>query len=357
MTYKAMKKLIISTIALLGFLVFNSCEDSVGPNVNSNEDSPTLTSHNGGESYVLNQENADENLLTLKWQAPDFGFSAAITYFIELDPDGSDFDNAATLIETNRDSVTLTVQEVNTRLISAGIPSGVQSEINMRIRAHVNDSVEDRISEIFMLAFTPYAVVIDFPEIYVAGGYQSSSGYTADWSPADAPPLTSTEDNDQYEGYVYFSNGGSEYKFTAERNWDNGDWGGSAGSLEAGGSNLVIDDAGYYKMNVNLNDLTFTTLNTTWGMIGAATPVGWEPEQDLQMEYNQADKVWRVTTDLTTGEFKFRANNAWDLDYGDDGGNGTLERGAANISVAEAGNYTVTLDLSSVPYSYSLEAN
>lgn len=356
-----MKKLLLFiTTALVGLLVFTSCEDSVGPNVNSNDDSaPALTSHDGGESFELSEENAEENLLTLTWEAPDFGFPAAITYFVEMDPEGTSFEDPATLIETTQDSVSMTVGEVNSRLIAAGIPSGVESEVNMRIRAHINDDVEDRISDTFILAFTPYTVEIDFPEIYVPGGYQSASGYTADWSPGDAPPLTSVEEDDRYEGYVYFANDGGEYKFTAERNWDNGDWGGSEGSLEPGGSNLSMDQAGYYKINVDLTDLTFSTLRTEWGMIGAATPVGWEPAgDDLQMEYDSAEKVWTVTADLSAGEFKFRANNTWDdIDYGDNGGNGTLDQGGDNIVVDEAGTYTVTLDLGTVPYSYTLEAN
>jgi len=358
MTYKIMKKLILFiTTALIGLLVFTSCEDSVGPNVNSNDDAPILTSHQGGENFVLSEENADENLMTLTWEEPDFGFPAAITYYVEVDPDGADFDNAATLVETSSDSVTLKVSEVNTRLISAGIPADIQSDVNMRIRAHVNADVEDRISETFIFAFTPYTVVITFPKIYVPGGYQSSSGYTADWSPADAPPLTSVEDNDKYEGYVYFANGGSEYKFTAERNWDDGDWGGSAGSLSPGGSNIVIDETGYYKINVDLNQLTYATQKTSWGIIGEAA-AGWDDGDDVAMEYDVENKVWTATTDLTAGEMKFRANGSWDLNYGSDANDGTLQQGSGtNISVAEAGNYTVTLDLSTVPYSYSLEAN
>lgn len=360
MTNNAMKKLIISTIALFGLLVFNSCEDSVGPNVSTNDDSsPTLTSHDGGESFELSEENANEIVLNLTWEAPDFGFPAAITYFVEMDPEGTDFEDPATLIETNQDSVSMTVGEVNSRLIAAGVPSGVESEVNMRIRAHVNDNVEDRISDTFVLAFTPYTVEIDFPEIYVPGGYQSASGYTADWSPADAPPLTSPEENDQYEGYVYFANANSQFKFTAERNWDDGDWGGTGRELEPGGNNLVIEESGYYKINVDLGDLTFSALRTEWGMIGAATPVGWEPQgDDLQMSYDSDTKVWTVTTDLNAGEFKFRANNTWDdVDYGDNGGNGVLDQGGANIVVEEAGNYTVTLNLSTYPYTYTLEAN
>lgn len=352
-----MKKLILSIITIAGLLVLTSCEDSVGPTINTDEDSPTLTSHSGGESYVLSEEDADEDLFTLSWEAPSFGFSAAITYIIEMDPDESDFEEPVTLVETNQTSVTMTVSEVNSRLISAGIASGVESEVNMRIRAHVNANVEDRISESFILAFTPYEVIIEFPEIYVPGGYQGASGYTNDWSPADAPALTSPNENDQYEGYVYFANGASEYKFTAERNWDDGDWGGTTESLSPGGGNLVMDQAGYYKVNVNLNSLTASVLRTEWAVIGAAA-AGWDDGDDVAMEYSVDDKVWRVTTDLSAGEMKFRANGTWDLNYGSDNNDGTLQEGSGtNIVVDEAGNYTVTLNLSAYPYRYSLEMN
>ncbi len=350
-----MKNITISIITIIGLLFFTACEDSVGPTVSSDMDStPVLTSHSGGESFVLNEENADEELLTLSWEAPDFGFQSAVTYIIEMDPEGSEFDDPVTFVETNQTSVTMTVEQVNTRLVSAGITTGVESEINMRIRAHVNENVEDRISESFMLAFTPYEVIIDFPEIYVPGGYQGASGYTNDWSPADAPPLTSAEDNDRYEGYVFFADDGSQYKFTAERNWDDGDWGGSAESLEPGGSNLVMDEAGYYRINVNLNDLTYTTLRTTWGVIGDATG-SWDADQN--MEYDVADQVWRITMDLSAGEMKFRANNDWGLNYGDNAGDGNLQEGGDNIPVDEAGNYTIELDLSGYPYSYSVMQN
>jgi len=350
-----MKNITISIITIIGLLIFTACEDSVGPTVSSDMDStPVLTSHSGGESFVLSEEDADEELFTLSWEAPDFGFRAAVTYFIEMDPEGSDFDDPVTFVQTNQTSVTMTVEQVNTRLVSAGILTGVESEINMRIRAHVNENVEDRISETFMLAFTPYEVVIDFPEIYVPGGYQGASGYTNDWSPADAPALTAFEDEDLYEGYVFFANDGSEYKFTAERNWDDGDWGGSAGSLEPGGPNLAMEEAGYYRINVNLDDLTYSTLRTTWGVIGDATG-SWDADQD--MTYDADAKVWRITMDLSAGEMKFRANNDWDLNYGDNVGDGTLQDGGDNIPVDEAGNYTIELDLSGYPYSYSVTQN
>lgn len=96
------------------------------------------------------------------------------------------------------------------------------------------------------------------PEIYVPGGHQAASGYTADWSPADAPPLVSDNQDDVYTGQVYFATAGVEYKFTAEQNWDNGNWGGADGTLVPDGSNLVIGDAGLYEITVDLNALTYT---------------------------------------------------------------------------------------------------
>lgn len=352
-----MKNLFISILTIAGLLLFTSCEDSVGPTINSSEDAPVLTSHSGGESFELSEDQADEELMTLSWEAPDFGFTAAVTYFVEADMDNSGFENPVTLVQTTQTTVSLTVSQVNSRLISAGLPAGSQSEVNMRIRAHINASVADRISETFMFAFTPYEVVIEFPEIYVPGGYQGSSGYTNNWSPADAPPLTSPEENDQYEGYVYFASDNSEYKFTAERNWDDGDWGGTTESLEPGGPNLVIDQAGYYKINVNLDALSASTLRTEWGVIGAAA-AGWDDGDDVAMEYSIDDKVWRVTTDLSAGEMKFRANGTWDLNYGSDENDGTLQQGSpSNIVVDDAGNYTIELNLSEYPYTYTLIQN
>ncbi|HKL14996.1 MAG TPA: RagB/SusD family nutrient uptake outer membrane protein [Balneolaceae bacterium] len=105
------------------------------------------------------------------------------------------------------------------------------------------------------------------PEIYVPGAHQAASGYTADWTPAEAPPLVSDNQDDIYTGQVYFASSGVEFKFTNERNWDNGDWGGNNGTLEAGGSNLVIGDAGLYEIVVDLNAMTYTVT-----LLEASTP-------------------------------------------------------------------------------------
>ena len=66
-----------------------------------------------------------------------------------------------------------------------------------------------------------------------------------------------------------------------------------------------------------------------------------------------------ITLNLTAGEMKFRANDAWDINFGDDGANGSLEYGGANIAIASAGNYTITLDLKGGggKYTYTVKKN
>jgi len=42
------------------------------------------------------------------------------------------------------------------------------------------------------------------------------------------------------------------------------------------------------------------------------------------------------------GEFKFRANDEWNIDFGDTGADQKVEYGGENITVAEDGDYTIT---------------
>ena len=58
------------------------------------------------------------------------------------------------------------------------------------------------------------------------------------------------------------------------------------------------------------------------------------------MTWNASEGCWQVTTTLTDGEFKFRANADWGINLG--GTVDDLAQDGANISVS-AGTYTVKL--------------
>ena len=64
-----------------------------------------------------------------------------------------------------------------------------------------------------------------------------------------------------------------------------------------------------------IKSLTYKhTLISTLGVIGSATPSGWDADTD--MTYNEEDGSWNLTTNLTDGEIKIRANNDWDINWG-----------------------------------------
>ncbi|SNR39001.1 protein of unknown function [Lutibacter agarilyticus] len=85
-----------------------------------------------------------------------------------------------------------------------------------------------------------------------------------------------------------------------------------------------------------------------WGIVGSATPNGWGGP-DIPMTFNVDLDIWEATVEFTDGEVKFRENNDWANNYGDNGIDGSLEAGGANIPVS-AGYYSVSLNLNTQTY-------
>lgn len=171
--------------------------------------------------------------------------------------------------------------------------------------------------------------------LYVPGGHQG-------WDPASAPTLYNRNFDFKYSGYVYFADANTEFKFTAQPGWAGTNYGdGGDGTISTDGGNLKVAEAGMYKIDVDLTANTYTLTKTEWGLIGDATDGGWD--NSTPMSYDPTTGLWSVTTTLKDGTFKFRANNAWDINLGGDLNN--LSYGGDNIA-ATAGTYTITLDLS-----------
>ena len=352
-----MRKLSYFVIAsILGLFVITACDDGPeGPELSQSPTPPEITAPSSGESYVLEEANSEEELMTLEWNEANYGFSAPIGYRVEMSAAGTDF-GSITHFGTMRGVTEFSplVGDMNASLISAGAPPGQENDMEIRVRSALTGT-DNIYSESIVLTFTPYDADLVVAEIYMPGNYQSASGYGNDWTPEDAPALTSPDDDGVYEGYVYFHENDNMFKITPERNWD-ADWGVGAdpGTLDPDGGDIPVEDAGYYRFVVDIENLEYETTATEWGLIGEAVG-GWGDDDDVMMTYDIDEKVWSVTTDLSAGLLKFRANGSWDLNYGDDGADGTLQLDGDDITVPESGNFTVTLDLSSYPYTYSID--
>ena len=188
----------------------------------------------------------------------------------------------------------------------------------------------------------PYRDIITYswPQaINVAGNYQG-------WDPATARQIVSPNNTGIYEGFINFNNASPEFKFVKGNNWGAGDYGSAGGSaLGNGGANLTLSGgAGVYYIRADVNTMTWSNYKVnTWGLIGSATAGGWGSDQD--MTYDPVTRLWSITTNLVAGEIKFRANDDWALNLGDNNNDGKPDINGSNIAIASAGNYTINLDL------------
>ncbi len=351
-----MKKIKLTLfIAVLG-LLFVSCDrDITEPVISSNPGKPSVADLSFTLPFTMT--NAD-SLMTFSWAAADFGFASSTSYAVQLSSKSDFSSNVATLFTTQKLKGTAKVGDINALILSWNFAIGTPVTVYYRISTAVSPSVATVYSETKSKSLTPYDAVINYPMVYVPGAYQG-------WSPDKEPGkdgtgrLYSYGFNSQYAGIIRIKDGtnaASSFKITSAPDWSHTNWGGTltktgnnyAGTLDPNGGDFSVS-AGTYAIAVDVNAKTITLTKTDdWGIIGSATPKGWDADTD--MFYNGQRKMWEITANFVAGAFKFRANDAWDLNYGDTGADGTLNAGGTDISMATAGNYTIRFSLEKLTY-------
>jgi hypothetical protein len=90
-----------------------------------------------------------------------------------------------------------------------------------------------------------------------------------------------------------------------------------------------------------------------WGLVGDATTNSWNGP-DMEM-YETSSNVFELYATLSGNQIKFRFNEDWGQNYGDNEADGTLEAGGGNIDLPSGnGVYHVVLNLNSLTYSLSI---
>lgn len=344
-----MKKITLFMM-IVGLFALAACQKVDKTQISTNPQASVLKLQDGA---VIVLEAANQNVpIIFQWDVANYGPQLVVNYTLQMDLQGNDFADAVAIgIVTNDAEFTIVTSDFNNKLLpylpDPEVPEPIALEF--RVMSGVNPSVTPLYSSVIKQTITPYFVPIVYPVLNVPGSYQG-------WNPEDpSTVVTSVNSNEMYEGYLWFPDDNTEYKY-ARGSWDE-NWGddNADGTLDPGGANIIAAVAGYYKLNVDLVALTHTAVRTEWGVIGTATPGGWDVS--TPMTYDVEAQTWSVTMDLAADEFKFRANDAWDINYGDNEGNGTLQQDGANILVPAAGNYTITLELNKPIYKYKLKAN
>ena len=297
-------------------------------------DGPMITNPAAGSTLVLDKNNPDAVATTIKWN--DYTkYGVKVTYLVEIAGASGEVYFPLGTVE-NANSLAVSNVAMDQAVLKAGAVANVASDIKIRVTA-TSSSIGGtivKVSDVVTFKVTPYQLE---SFLYVPGAYQG-------WNPETAVAIRSATTNGIYIGYINFTDANSEFKVNPARNWDNsyGSTGGNNITYNAGG-NLVAPNTGYQKLTVDLNAMTYALTAYSWGIIGSASPGGWDSDTD--MVFNSTTQKWEIASiALSVGEIKFRLNNDWGTNFGDDGNNGTLEAGAANIPITEAGNYKITFD-------------
>ncbi len=145
-----------------------------------------------------------------------------------------------------------------------------------------------------------------------------------------------------------------EAKFRANDNWDLS-WGGSdfpSGTATSDNGPNIPVSFGLYEVTFNPETGAYNFAPAEIGIIGSATPGGWDSDTDMTPDA-ATPSVVKVTMDLVDGEAKFRLNNDWIVSWGGSdfpSGTATSDNGP-NIPVT-AGTYDISFNVVTGEYSF-----
>ncbi len=349
-----MKKIVSISLSLtLGMALLFSCKKNEPKVLIDANATPSVLSATPS-TVTTDSLQDDATALTFNWTNTNYGYDAANKYTLEIAKEGTEWGGAESKsFEMEREiSSKHTNLDLNNIAIAWGFDTVSGGEIMARVKSSVvNTKLAPVYSNVVKVKILPYTKALPpaAKKLYVPGDYQG-------WNPATAPDIESASGDGVYTGLVDMIKpggaGSGEFKFTDKQSWDGPNYGAGAGaddlSIDSGAGNLSLAEEGTYRFTVNTNTLKWSYEKRNWGLIGSATPDGWNSDQNMQ--FDNATKKYVITVDLVAGEIKFRVNDDWGENLGDDGNDGALENNGANIPVAVDGNYTISLDADGKAY-------
>ncbi len=291
------------------------------------------------EKLAFDKFATPSDVIEFSWGAATSLSGDPVSFTIQFDNPGNDFSNP--LYESTSDNSGVDAMFSITHSDLKDLLDGITYEdgLNWRVVATVGG-----------FEYSPGMQYVRFnpadagpANLYLVGGSS-----TAGWDPSVSIPFVNLEEG-KWEIYAYLDPAGGGVKFLEVQDWP-GDWGmspGNPGALEQDGEdNVTVPTIGFYRIFVDFTTGTYSTEEVNWGIIGSATPNGWgDPDTDMTYVGGPTDLyTWEASVTLVDGEIKFRANDGWDINYGDNGADGSLEPGGDNIAVT-AGDYIVKLIL------------
>jgi hypothetical protein len=347
-------------VLTLTVLLAASCETDVVKPILSDDSkftAPAITNTATSSETELLPENAGDPYETIQWSKSGYdGMPLATTYTVEIDKN-EDFANPRVLATTVNTSTTLTVGQLNDMMLALGVPGFEKDTVYMRVKSVITgqpnaplySGVIERVATTFQNSECGTYCTIGIIGDASPGGWDTDVDLRlADPTKVDKHTWTTT---------LYLNTGA--VKFRAQDGWDV-NWGAASfpeGTGVQNGANIPIATAGYYKVTFNdetgaysFDDQAAATYATV-GLIGPAQTGGWDTDTNLTKDGTNPH-LWTGTLTLSDGEAKFRADDAWTMNWGGDTSpSGYATKDGPNIPVAGA-TYFVRFNDATGEYSF-----
>lgn len=328
-----MKKNLLIYLIFIGLAgLFTACEEDGDKVIMlSNPVAPTLTTI---PDLTLERSNGTQ-MLEFVGTPVDPGFQASATYYLEACEQGTNFTDPVTIWSgTQCKSMKITVSDLNGILVKK-FPADASTPLDFRLRAVL---VVDAGTGAPGTGTNPFSyssalkgatvALYGLPRLDLV-----NSGMTQ--------KIESALGDGKYTGLVKLDPANA---FTLTDPDAGTNYGGAGGVLTVNGAAIVPSAAGWHKLDVDVNALTFDISAYMIGLVGSALTgddTGWN-SPDRKMDYDPATGTWSITIDLFNGDIKFRLNDGWAWNLGGTPDNLTVD--GANIPLT-AGNYTIVLTI------------
>ncbi|AYO57274.1 hypothetical protein CO230_03515 [Chryseobacterium sp. 6424] len=342
------KRLFFALVMILGLA---SCEDR-----------ELITLENGAAPILmdLSKDNLilDENFpgnpaLTVTWQAAEFNVPVEAKYSVEISSDQA-FTNPYQIAQTSKSETTVsfTQLQMNEAAKRVGLVPYASQKLYFRVSSFVGTDDLQQYSNITSINITPYLAspTYDYVDLYLVGN-ATAGGWDNLATNGNLLPLLKTKDANVYTFTGLFKEGG--FKVIKEK----GSWAAQYGlgaaegllSTDGGSGDIKVLTEGYYKLTIDIAALTYTmepvtAPTTTYNNVSIIGSVKGNWDTDVQLTKSTFDPhLWTIkNVVLGAGEFKFRANNAWDVSWGTNAEFfGVAVQGGANIPLSAEWTYDV----------------
>ena len=349
-------KYFLSMAAALGMLA--GCYKPEMVQISAPEDvvAPVLEAVEGPiEITAANMANGE---VAFAWTPAEYGVNTQVDYSLEVAAAAAP-ETKVTItsgitepaVDTTHITAKVTYETLNAILYNdLGLADGVAEDVLFFVGAKVGEY-----AKIYSEGVKVYAQITaaekEYPKLTVAGSYAYNS-----WTPGKGQFVFDFEGTDtKYSGVIDFGEDVSalNFKFVGEA-WGKNEFSVPSGEAQAaeaaelplvagGGDNIsAYTTHRFYSLTLDkatpklIKNFGFSSL----GVIGDATPTGWDADTD--MVFNAEKQRFYVDLTLVDGTIKFRADDDWAVNWG--GADGALVSGGDNIAVT-AGDYRIYVNL------------